>query len=80
MSITLFYETALMLFSNLDIFIFIFYCIGILFLVQYASLSQSGRGKAAELSRINFKIEPSFNKNTLIIFGILIVTYLLLWL
>ena len=69
-----------MLFSNLDIFIVIFYCIGIIFLAQYASLSQSGREKTAELSGINFKIESSFNINTLIIFGILIVTYLLLWL
>ena len=69
-----------MLFSNLDIFIVIFYCIVIIFLAQYASLSQSGREKTAELSGINFKIESSFNINTLIIFGILIVTYLLLWL
>ena len=35
--------------------------------------------KAIELSGINFKTELSFNINTLIIFGILIVTYLLLW-
>ena len=69
-----------MLFSNLDIFIVIFYCIVIIFLAQYASLSQSGREKTAELSGINFKIESSFNINTLITFGILIVTYLLLWL
>ena len=37
-----------MLFSNLDIFIVIFYCIGIIFLAQYVSRSQSGHEKTAE--------------------------------
>jgi len=35
--------------------------------------------KAIELSGINFQTETSFNINTLIICGILVVTYLLLW-
>ena len=37
-----------MLFSKLDIFIVIFYCIGIIFLAQYVSRSQLGQEKTAE--------------------------------
>ena len=47
-------------------------------------IGMSGQGyanqeKAIELSGINFKTETSFNISTLIICGILIGTYLLLW-
>ena len=68
-----------MLFSNLDIFIVIFYCIGIIFLAQSDSLSQLRQEKAIGLSEINIKIESSLIINTLIICGILIVSYFLLW-
>ena len=37
-----------MLFSNLDIFIVAFYCVGIIFLAQYVSRSQQGVEKTAE--------------------------------
>ena len=68
-----------MLFSNLDIFIVIFYCIGIIFLAQSDSLSQLRQEKAIGLSEINIKIESSLIINTLIICGISIVSYFLLW-
>lgn len=68
-----------MLFSNLDIFIVIFYCIGIVFLAQSDSLSQLRQEKAIGLSEINIKIESSLIINTLIIYGISIVSYFLLW-
>ena len=68
-----------MLFSNLVILIVIFYCIEIIFSAQPDSRSQLGQEKVIELSRINIKIEPSLNINTLIICGISIVSYLLLW-
>ncbi len=38
----------LVLLSNLDIFIMIFYCITIIFLAQYIFRSQSGHERAAE--------------------------------
>ena len=37
-----------MLFSNLDIFIVAFYCVGIIALAQYVSRSQQGKEKTAE--------------------------------
>ena len=37
-----------MLFSNLDIFIVAFYCVGIIALAQYVSRSQQGEEKTAE--------------------------------
>ena len=68
-----------MLFSNLDIFIVIFYCIGIIFLAQSDSQSQLRQEKAIGLSEINIKIESSLIINTLIICGISIVSNFLLW-
>ena len=67
-----------MLSSNLDILI-IFYCIGTIFLAQSVPRSQLGQEKSIELSRINIKIEPLSKLYTLIICGILKVSYLLLW-
>ena len=68
-----------MLFSNLDIFIVIFYCIGIIFLAQSDSQSQLRQEKAIGLLEINIKIESTLIINTLIICGISIVSCLLLW-
>jgi len=68
-----------MLFSNLDIFIVIFYCIGIIFLAQSDSQSQLRQEKAIGLLEINIKIESTLIINTLIICGISIVSYFLLW-
>jgi SSS family solute:Na+ symporter len=41
-------QVVLMLFSSLDIFIVAFYCVGIIFLAQYVSRSQSGAEKTTE--------------------------------